>query len=120
MAYVLDGEPASTSPEYALVLIGSLGARIRSGSKAVLTASERDFWSTPNNGHHQTGTAGPFRAMSGSERIHSITSSASASKVGGTTMPSAFAVFRLTTRSNFSGRCIGKSFGLAPCRIFPT
>jgi hypothetical protein len=22
-------------------------------------------------------------------------------------------------RSNFSGRCIGKSFGLAPCRIFP-
>jgi hypothetical protein len=34
--------------------------------------------------------------------------------------PSAAAVFRLITRSNFSGCCIGKSLGLAPCRIFPT
>jgi hypothetical protein len=33
MAYVLDGEPASTSPEYALVLVGSPCARVRSGSK---------------------------------------------------------------------------------------
>jgi hypothetical protein len=31
---------------------------------------------------------------------------------------SASAVLRLITNSNFSGRCIGKSFGLAPCRIF--
>ena len=51
---------------------------------------------------------------------HSITSSAVASSKGGTVTPSAAAVFRLITRSNFSGRCIGKSVGLAPCRILPT
>jgi hypothetical protein len=34
MAYVLDGEPASTSPEHALVLVGSPCARVRSESKA--------------------------------------------------------------------------------------
>ena len=39
---------------------------------------------------------------------------------GGTERPSASAVLRLITRSNFSGRCIGKSLGLAPCRIFAT
>jgi hypothetical protein len=51
MAYVLDGEPASTSPEYALVLIGSPGARVRSGSKAALTAPKSNFRFIPNNGH---------------------------------------------------------------------
>jgi hypothetical protein len=34
MAYVLDGEPASTSPEHALVLVGSPCARVRSGVKS--------------------------------------------------------------------------------------
>ena len=33
MVYVLDGEPKSTSPEHALVLVGSPCARVRSGSK---------------------------------------------------------------------------------------
>ena len=32
------------------------------GSKAVLSASERHFWSSPNNGHCQISPAGPFRA----------------------------------------------------------
>jgi hypothetical protein len=32
----------------------------------------------------------------------------------------ALAVLRLVTRSNRSGRCIGKSLGLAPRRIFAT
>ena len=41
----------------------------RSGSKAGLTASERDFWSTPNNGHQQVGTVGPFRANTGNETL---------------------------------------------------
>jgi hypothetical protein len=50
--------------------------------------------------------------------FHSITSSAVASNTGGTEMPSTSAVLRLITRSNLSGRCIGKSLGLAPCRIF--
>jgi hypothetical protein len=53
-------------------------------------------------------------------QFHSITSSAVASNTGGTEMPSAAAVFKLITKSNLSGRRIGKSLGLAPCRIFAT
>ena len=34
-----------------------------SGSKPVLAAPKRHFRSTPNNGHHQTAPAGPFRAV---------------------------------------------------------
>ena len=51
---------------------------------------------------------------------YSITSSAVASSTGGTERPSASAVLRLITRSNLSGRCMGKPLGFAPCRIFPT
>ena len=51
---------------------------------------------------------------------HSITSSASCWSCVGISTPSAVAVLRLITRSNLSGRCIGNSLGLAPCRIFPT
>src|SRR5215831_8144920 len=52
--------------------------------------------------------------------VHSITSSARASSVGGTVRPSAFAVFRLTTNSNFTACWTGRSDGFAPFRIFPT
>src|SRR6516165_5190682 len=48
---------------------------------------------------------------------HSITSSARASSVGGTSMPSAFAVTRLMTRSNLVGCSIGMSAGFVPRRI---
>src|SRR5262245_13468510 len=51
---------------------------------------------------------------------HSITSSARASSVGGTSRPSAFAVLRLTTSSNFVGCSTGSSAGLAPLRILST
>src|SRR5262245_31701368 len=51
---------------------------------------------------------------------HSITSSARASRVGGTSMPSALAVLRLMTRSNRVGCSTGKSPGLAPRKIFTT
>ena len=43
---------------------------------------------------------------------YSITSSARASRVGGTSRPSALAVFRLSTNSNFVGCSTGKSAGL--------
>jgi hypothetical protein len=43
MAYVLDGEPASTSRKPALVLVGSPCARVRSGSKATFCKSADDF-----------------------------------------------------------------------------
>ena len=47
------------------------------------------------------------------DQLHSMTSSAVASSKAGTS-PSAVAVFRLITRSNFSGRCIGNSLGFFP------
>src|SRR5258707_4509204 len=50
-------------------------------------------------------------------RTYSITSSAVASSVGGMVSPSALAVFRLTTSSNFVGCWIGSSSGLAPLRM---
>src|SRR5262249_47966446 len=43
--------------------------------------------------------------------LHSITSSARARSVGGTSMPSALAVLRLTTSSNLGGACTGRSAG---------
>src|SRR5262249_34837402 len=50
---------------------------------------------------------------------HSITSSAVASKVAGTVMPSNFAVCRLMMNSNLAGRITGRSAGLSPLRIRP-
>src|SRR5262245_7926135 len=43
--------------------------------------------------------------------LHSITSSARASRVGGNSRPSAFAVLRLITNSYFVGACTGRSAG---------
>jgi hypothetical protein len=51
---------------------------------------------------------------------YSMTSSAAISKPGGTVKPSAFAVLRLTTVSNFVGVCTGRSAGFAPRRMRST
>src|SRR5215475_14211993 len=51
---------------------------------------------------------------------HSITSSARASSVGGTSSPSALAVLTLMTRSNLVGCSTGMSPGFAPRRILST
>src|SRR5262249_22204321 len=50
---------------------------------------------------------------------HSITSSASKSRLSEILMPSALAVFRLMTNSNLVGRTTGKSAGLVPLRMRP-
>ena len=52
--------------------------------------------------------------------LHSITSSARASSVAGTSRPSAFAVLRLTTRSYLVGACTGRSEGFSPLRMRST
>src|SRR5262249_48695517 len=52
--------------------------------------------------------------------LHSITSSARASSVGGTSKPSACAVIRLMTSSNFVGCSTGISPGFVPRRILST
>ena len=49
--------------------------------------------------------------------LHSIISSARASKVGGSVIPSSLAVFRLMTNLMCAGRSIGRSAGLMPFRI---
>src|SRR5215472_3049556 len=53
-------------------------------------------------------------------RDHSITSSARASRVGGTSRPSALAVLRLITNSYFVGAWTGRSAGFSPLRIRST
>src|SRR5262245_46898498 len=52
--------------------------------------------------------------------LHSITSSARASSVGGTSIPSALAVFILMTSSKMVGCSTGRSAGRAPFRILST
>src|SRR5262249_47403686 len=52
--------------------------------------------------------------------LHSITSSARASSVGGISKPKTLAVFRLTTNSNLVPCCTGRSAGFAPLRILST
>src|SRR5260370_12321176 len=51
---------------------------------------------------------------------HSITASARSKNASGIVRPIAFAVLRLTARSNFVGCSIGMSFGCLPCRILCT
>src|SRR5262245_33111303 len=52
-------------------------------------------------------------------RTHSITSSAMASSVAGTSKLSAFAVLRLMTSSNLVDCITGRSAGLSPLRMRP-
>src|SRR5262249_11995520 len=52
--------------------------------------------------------------------LHSMSSSARASSIGGRVRPSALAALRLITSSNFVGACTGKSAGFAPLRTRST
>src|SRR5262249_33887615 len=68
---------------------------------------------------------GPRRRAARDQRderapLHSITSSARASSVGGIVRPSARAVIRLITRPNVVGCSTGKLAGFAPRRILST
>jgi hypothetical protein len=65
-------------------------------------------------------TAAPPEPRNELPPFHSITSSARASSVGGTSIPSAFAVLRLIANSNLVGCCTGKSPGFSPLSIRPT
>ena len=52
--------------------------------------------------------------------LHSITSSARASSVDGTSRPSVLAVFKLMTSSYLVGACTGRSAGFSPLRMRST
>src|SRR5262249_13088123 len=73
--------------------------------------------SRPRASHHD----GPrLNAASQVKRpLHSITSSAAASSVGGTASPNVFAVTRLMTSSNVAARRTGISFGCSPLSTRP-
>ena len=63
---------------------------------------------------------GQFRTHAPQRRAsYSITSSARASKAGGTSSPSVLAVLRLMTISNFVGCTTGRSLGFSPLRMRP-
>ena len=55
-----------------------------------------------------------------SHSVYSITSSARANSIGGTSMPRAPAVFKLITKESLVGCCTGKSAAFSPRRILPT
>ena len=64
--------------------------------------------------------AAPPSSVMNSRALHSITSSARASSVGGTSRPSALAVLRLITSSYLVGACTGRSAGFSPLRMRST
>src|SRR6516225_5612975 len=98
------------------------------GGHEVHSVSERGVPQEPNHRHFwllRVCRERPHRSRAAEERdelaaVHSITSSARASSVGGTSRPSALAVLRLITSSNRVGCTTGSSAGLAPLRILST
>src|SRR5262249_52059163 len=62
----------------------------------------------------------PVRLPRCAPHAYWITSSARRSRDGGIVIPSALAVLRLMTSSNFTGRSTGRSAGFAPLRILST
>src|SRR5262245_25427048 len=82
-------------------------------------AREHQRNENPHGSHRREPTValdGPPEGLA----AYSITSSARASSEGGTVSPSALAVLRLITSSNFVGCSIGMSPGLVPFKILST
>ena len=76
-------------------------------------AAHKPMSATPNSGHVQRNVMSA-QCHSGHRGPYSITSSARATSVDGTAMPSAFAVLRLISSLNVVGCVTGKSAGLVP------
>ena len=96
--------------------------RFGSNSAAPVTGC-RDCFS-PNSCRREAWAGRPKWARSDQSALrqnapYSITSSASASSLSGIVKPSALAVFKLMTSSNFVDCTTGRSAGLAPLRICP-
>jgi hypothetical protein len=100
-------------------------ARVCYGSKADMTGPICHVRFTPKAdiaGRHLDVRFVPLREQRqrGENRSYSITSSASTSRLCGSSIPSTLAVLRLMMRSNFVGSSTGMSLGLAPRRILST
>ena len=74
----------------------------------------------PSRGASSIGRANARESASSKQHLYSITSSARASSVGGTSRPSALAVLRLITSSYLVGACTGRSAGFSPLRMRST
>jgi hypothetical protein len=98
----------------------NIGVFTQPGSFSTEMGCPHHVRSTPVSDRIADMASGPFRAMSGSERTHSITSSARASSDGGTVNPSAFAVLRLTASWYFVGACAGRLAGFSPLKMRST
>src|SRR5262249_34958944 len=89
---------------------------------AAIPTSSRD----PRDGRQRGGVRGEMHKISAGKfhfqppSLHSITSSARASTVGGISSLSAFAVLRLMTSSYLVGACTGRSAGFSPLRMRST
>ncbi len=84
------------------------------GAVTLPVCPDQQTISEPN----QTSPSGQFPTNARSKQVlYSITLSALASSVGGTSRPSALAVLRLIANSNLVGCCTGKSPGFAPLKI---
>ena len=100
--------------------IGKL-SDVRRWHKADVIWAQRGVRFQGESGHDADWLSLPSLTLSGhGETAHSITSSARASKEGGTVRPSALAVFMLIASSNLVGCSTGRSEGLAPFRILST
>jgi hypothetical protein len=101
---------------------GNLQSRkqfISESGRVLPRIGDEDLKFFPCAGHKLKRREWPRRRRAADQRdelapLHSITSSARASKVGGTSSPSALAVLRLMTSSNLVGASTGKSAGFAP------
>ena len=106
---------AARAQQSAMPVIGFLSGRSRDDSTQVVAALRRGLGEGSLIGGHCAAEKRDELAPS-----HSITSSAWASSVGGTSRPSALAVLRLITSSRLVGNSIGRSPGATPLRILCT
>jgi hypothetical protein len=90
------------------------------GSIATEVGLPRDVRFPSNSDHPRTSLVVRFVPNPEVGGPYSITSSARMSNVGGTPMPSCFAVLRLITSSNLVGCTTGSSEGFSPFRMRPT
>ena len=113
------------------VLALDIAALLKALAERAQVVCKRDWRSAvekPNHRHRRLLRARrerPRRRRAAEQRdelapLHSITSSAIASSVGGISTPNAFAVARLMTSSNLVPSSTGRSPGFSPLRIRPT
>jgi hypothetical protein len=113
----------SASNEFLMVAPAGCPSRVKS-DKVDRTDLSRHVRFAPKADKRADGSLSPLCAISrhmqcSKQHRYSITSSARVTSVSGSVIPSAFAVFKLMTNSNFVGCCTGRSAGFSPLRIRP-